>query len=608
MTTAHPPIPANYWLSSLIPTTNRFEHLPDSTPAITESSSQPPEQKSPPIFVCGVQNIRPLQNLLDQIARDRYSIKLLGSDQVKIQPSSSTSECPRKERSAADVKCCNCGGSHPTNYKGCVVYKQLQQKLFPQLRPCPVPPATPATQPPPQTSFSPDNSSPSKRFLRPSRRLFPTPPPAIDSSSTPCSSLLFSFRSLPSGIHAGDPPPAYGYNVKPPHGPHHQNSLMSSPLRIALWNANGLAQRKLEVETFLTSDNIDVLLISETHFTSTSFFRISRYSFYDTQHSDGAAHGGSAILIRSSLRHHPQASYSTDSIQATTIQISDASGPLNLTALYCPPKHRISSSTFLTFFRSLGSRFIAGGDFNSKHPWWGCRTTNPKGQQLYQCVSSLRLHPITTREPTYWPSDPRRQPDLLDFALSKGVPLHQITISSHLGLSSDHTPVLITLSSTFSSACSSSSLFNPLTDWHAFRLLLDQSLPYNLPVKSPTDMEAAVQTLTTTIQSALWKTTPPLPPRPPLTSLSPLIQNKIHEKRRLRKNWQLTRLPADKTRLNRIIKELRTLIQTDRARRTSDYLSRLSPNAPSSHDLWKATRRLKAPSPYISPIKDDAGR
>ena len=44
-----------------------------------------------------------------------------------------TSECPRKEKSK-DVKCVLCEGNYPANYKGCNVYKELQQKSFPTLR------------------------------------------------------------------------------------------------------------------------------------------------------------------------------------------------------------------------------------------------------------------------------------------------------------------------------------------------------------------------------------------------------------------------------------------------------------------------------------------
>ena len=44
-----------------------------------------------------------------------------------------TNECSRKEKSEK-VKCVLCAGNHPANYKGCSVYKQLQQKAFPSLR------------------------------------------------------------------------------------------------------------------------------------------------------------------------------------------------------------------------------------------------------------------------------------------------------------------------------------------------------------------------------------------------------------------------------------------------------------------------------------------
>jgi hypothetical protein len=34
----------------------------------------------------------------------------------------------------SSVKCVNCNEPHPANYTGCVVHKQLQQKIFPKLR------------------------------------------------------------------------------------------------------------------------------------------------------------------------------------------------------------------------------------------------------------------------------------------------------------------------------------------------------------------------------------------------------------------------------------------------------------------------------------------
>jgi len=52
---------------------------------------------------------------------------------VKCAGNHATASCLRKERSA-DVKCVLCNGNHPANYKGCVVYKELQKANFPPLR------------------------------------------------------------------------------------------------------------------------------------------------------------------------------------------------------------------------------------------------------------------------------------------------------------------------------------------------------------------------------------------------------------------------------------------------------------------------------------------
>lgn len=43
---------------------------------------------------------------------------------------------------------------------------------------------------------------------------------------------------------------------------------MNHSLRIKAWNVNGLVQHKQKIEDLLHSDNIDLALISEIHFTT----------------------------------------------------------------------------------------------------------------------------------------------------------------------------------------------------------------------------------------------------------------------------------------------------------------------------------------------------
>jgi len=69
---------------------------------------------------------------------------------------------------------------------------------------------------------------------------------------------------------------------------------MIPTLRIITWNANGLVQRKQELEDLLHRDNIDIALISEIHFTARTFLKIRNYQTYITLHPSGKVRGGSA--------------------------------------------------------------------------------------------------------------------------------------------------------------------------------------------------------------------------------------------------------------------------------------------------------------------------
>jgi len=53
---------------------------------------------------------------------------------VKCAGDHLTKNCSKKDRTQ-DAKCVLCEGNHPANYKGCQIYKELQKRKSPQLRP-----------------------------------------------------------------------------------------------------------------------------------------------------------------------------------------------------------------------------------------------------------------------------------------------------------------------------------------------------------------------------------------------------------------------------------------------------------------------------------------
>lgn len=186
-------------------------------------------------------------------------------------------------------------------------------------------------------------------------------------------------------------------------------------------------------------------------------------------HPDGTVHDGTVILIKDNIKHYEKKPYCTDKIQATNIIVEDRKGPLMVSAIYSPPKHNIKKDEYEAFFSSLGRRFLAGGDFNAKHTHWSLRVVNPKGRQLLFAVQSLRLNVVSPGKPTYWPTDFRRVPNLMDLCVIKGIPNTHLRCDSSTELSSDHSPVSITLSRKITLTTKPCKLHNHRTDWTHFK-------------------------------------------------------------------------------------------------------------------------------------------
>jgi hypothetical protein len=83
-----------------------------------------------------------------------------------------------------------------------------------------------------------------------------------------------------------------------------------------------LQNHKEEIILFLQQNYIDILLISETHFTTKNYFLMPRYKLYCTNQPDGTAHGGTAILIQETIEQYELLQNEEESFQATSIQVN----------------------------------------------------------------------------------------------------------------------------------------------------------------------------------------------------------------------------------------------------------------------------------------------
>jgi hypothetical protein len=73
------------------------------------------------------------------------------------------------------------------------------------------------------------------------------------------------------------------------------------------------------------------------------------------------------------------------------------------------------------------------------------RLITPRGREVHRTMERNNLKHLSTGEPTHWTSDRNELPDLVDFCVTKGIPQDFAVAKSCFDLSSDHSPVLVTL-------------------------------------------------------------------------------------------------------------------------------------------------------------------
>ena len=279
-------------------------------------------------------------------------------------------------------------------------------------------------------------------------------------------------------------------------------------LKIAAWNSNGLQQRGPETKTFLYKNNIDIVLVSETHFTLKSYMKIPQYTIYDTKHPSSKAHGGTAVIIKNDIKHHLHSQTNQKHLQATTVTIQTNGNNFQISAVYTPPRHKMTLKKWEVYFQSLGNKYIAAGDFNAKHMLWDSRINTPRGRTLEKCIRNSNLNVLSTGRPTYWPTDLNKTPDLLDFAVTKGLHISKLKITTSLELNSDHVQIILEYTSKPLLYNKPEPHCNKTTKRQTFKELIENKINCNIPLKTSEHIEQGVASLTEIIQEVAWHPPP----------------------------------------------------------------------------------------------------
>ena len=235
---------------------------------------------------------------------------------------------------------------------------------------------------------------------------------------------------------------------------------------------------KEELKLFLNQNFIDILLMNDTHFTAKNYFSTPRYKLYYTNCPDVRPHRGTAVLIKK-IEHHEQhelLKYEEDSILATSIKVNGFPYEITITVVYCPPQHNVKKKHFKTFFQRLGLKFRAGGDYNSKHTLWGSCLTATKGRELSKVIQEKNYSFLSPGTPTYWLTDRNKIPNLLDFSVTNGISSTYIDMLPSYNLTSDHSLMIATLSTSVIVRKPTPCLHNSKTNWDTYRKIIQDKV------------------------------------------------------------------------------------------------------------------------------------
>jgi hypothetical protein len=146
---------------------------------------------------------------------------------------------------------------------------------------------------------------------------------------------------------------------------------------------------------------------------------------------------------------------------------------------------------------------------------------------------------ISSGTPRYWPTDPAKIPDLLDFFVTKGIsPAYtDIRVVPSFDLSSDLIPIIATISSSVTIRHNTPRLHNYKTNWEKYREEITNNINLKIKLKTQEDLELTIETLTKVMQQAATQSTPPLKPQICSNNTPLEIKQFLKEKRKARAMW-----------------------------------------------------------------------
>ena len=158
-------------------------------------------------------------------------------------------------------------------------------------------------------------------------------------------------------------------------------------VHIVHFNINGLRSNKPLLVQYMNEHKPDIICINETKLDQNS--KISFTGHKMIRRDRNARGGGVAILIRKEMEFKI---IETNEIEAEIlgIELNVNQSKTAIVAIYNPPGVTPDKNTFKKITEKYKNCLFVG-DFNSKHPYFGCKRSNDNGHVLFDISEDLDL-------------------------------------------------------------------------------------------------------------------------------------------------------------------------------------------------------------------------
>ena len=196
--------------------------------------------------------------------------------------------------------------------------------------------------------------------------------------------------------------------------------------------------------------------------------------------------------------------------------------------------------------------------------------------------------------------DPNKTPDLLDFFITYGISTNYAEVEASYDLTSDHSPIIATISMTVMTRQPPPRLHSHQTNWDIYKSILSENVEPRPKLKTREDIESATDKIISTLQQAAQLATPTRTPQRPTITLPLDIKCLVAIKRRARAKWQKSHAPEDRRLYNKASNKLKTALRKLRNDSFENYVTTLRRD---DNSIWKTIKTRNKPQTPLPPIR-----